>query len=64
MALFLDAKAGDTLFVGENKIELVHKSGRRMRLRITGPDDVELVKAFQPAEPLGRELEAANGRGP
>lgn len=62
MALFLDAKAGDILMVGDNRIELVHKSGRRVRLRITGPDEIELFKS-QPPLAEEREPEMADGRG-
>ena len=63
MALHLDAKAGDVLVVGDTRIQLVHKSGRRVRLSITGPADVELLKEAERVGAPENELEMADGRG-
>lgn len=64
MALYLDAKVGDILMVGETRVELLHKSGRSARLKIVGPDTVDLVRP--PRAPLPQHegaLEVADGRG-
>ena len=45
MSLFLDASVGDVLHVGDTQIEVVYKSGRRARLKISGPAPVELERA-------------------
>lgn len=63
MALYLDAKVGDILTVGDTQIEILHKSGRSARLKIIGPDVVDLARAPRPPVPQ-RELalEAVDGR--
>ena len=63
MALYLDAKVGDILTVGDTQIEILHKSGRSARLKIVGPDVVDLARPARPPSPQ-RELalEAADGR--
>lgn len=65
MSLFLDASVGDILQVGDTQIEVVYKSGRRARLKITGPADVDLVRASRPAAQPQQNLplEHADGRG-
>lgn len=64
MALYLDAKVGDILTIGDTRVEIVHKSGRSARLKIVGPDTVDLVRPPRPPAPQ-RELafEVADGRG-
>ena len=44
MALWIDMGPDDVLTIGECRVTLEHKSGRRIRLAITGPDSVELLK--------------------
>lgn len=57
MALILDVGPEDTLRIGDTTVCLVKKSGRRSRLRIEGPAEVELKRAED--EP---KAEAVDGR--
>lgn len=60
--LTVDLSAGDSLVIasgGEAKVELIHKSGRRVRLRISADRDVVIQRdagerASVPASALGR----------
>lgn len=45
MALILDVGPEDVLRIGDTVIRLVKKSGRRSRLRIEGPAEVEMKRA-------------------
>ena len=64
MSLFLDASVGDVLHVGDTQIEVVYKSGRRTRLKITGSAEVELVRQPRPPSPQQTlPLERADGWG-
>lgn len=44
MALFIDVGPGDALRVGDSYVTIERKSGARSRLRIVGPEEVELLR--------------------
>ena len=50
MALFLDVSVDDILRVGATTITVERKSGRKVRLRLDGPDDVNMTRKPDPAE--------------
>jgi len=64
MSLYLDVSVGDVLHVGQTQVEVVHKSGRRVRFRITGPDNVDLVREPRQDTAPRSEPEPAHGRRP
>ena len=51
MALFLDVGFDDILRVGGTTITIERKSGRKVRVRLDGPDDVKMTRKPDPAEP-------------
>ncbi len=51
MALILDVGPEDTLRIGDTVVTLLKKSGRRSRLRIEGPADVEMKRAADEQKP-------------
>lgn len=61
MALFFDAKPGDTLRIAGTKVTFETKSGNRTRVRIEGSDDVKLQRAGEAEEGAkpARKTEAA-----
>lgn len=44
MALFLDVSTEDILRIGDTLVTLEQKSGKRARIRIEGPAEVELFR--------------------
>lgn len=50
MALFLDVGFDDILRVGGTTITIERKSGRKVRVRLDGPDDVKMTRKPDPAE--------------
>jgi hypothetical protein len=48
MALYLDLEQGESLRIGQSTVRIESKTGKRVRLRIDGPEDVRQVKPGQP----------------
>ena len=48
-SMHFDVRPGEQLLVGGVRVELVHKSGRLARLKVTAPHDVP-VKLVEQAE--------------
>lgn len=61
MALILDVSTEERLRIGETTITLLKKSGRRARLRIEGPDDVNMERCPQ-HDAAPRDPESDDGR--
>lgn len=47
MARHVELDAGDELLVGATRIAVVHKAGRRTRVKIEAPQDVEITHIRQ-----------------
>lgn len=60
MALFLDVGPDDQLRIGDTIVTLERKSGKRARLKIVGPDEVEMTQREPPQPPNGQVVD--NGR--
>jgi hypothetical protein len=56
MALYMDVGANDLLVIGDTTVTVERKSGSRVRLRIIGKSDVQLVRdgknAMPPTAPM------------
>jgi hypothetical protein len=48
MSAFVDLELGGTLLVGDTRIELVKKHGRRVRLKVDAPKSVKLATQTTP----------------
>lgn len=58
MALFLDVGFDDILRVGSTTIVIERKSGRKVRMRISGTDEIEMTK--KPDAPVAPAEKAPN----
>lgn len=63
MALYLDVGPDDMVRIGNTIITIERKSGQRARLRIIGPDEVELTKRNAVPAQLPLRLPPADNTG-
>jgi len=49
MAMFVDIAVGDTLQVGDMVIRLQFKTGKKARLKIDAPKDIDVKLSKEPA---------------
>jgi hypothetical protein len=59
--MVVDMRAGDTLSLAGAIVEVVHKSGRQARLRVTAPRDLPIQKNTHPHENEGADFRYKHG---
>ena len=52
MAFYQELLPGDTLVVGNSRIQIERKTGQRVRVAIESPEHVERIKAGEPMPAL------------